>query len=282
MLTVRMLTNEDLDSADRIIRAAYRETRGRLEEMQNHLLLQPDGWFLAVAEEEPVGLVGATNYGTFAYVGLMSVLPERQRQGIGRILMKHVLEWIEQQGCAATLLDASEMGFPLYQALHFVVDDYVGQWRREKDEKVRPMDERVELLHMENVEELANFDALYFGGQRAALLRLLLAKQSSRVFATRDEFGHLSGYLYARERVLGPWVTRTDQNAEVLLTHALANTAFTEAPTVRAPYANKAVGPLLQQYGFREQRALRHMRSGSLPVERKRANIYGQVSFALG
>jgi GNAT superfamily N-acetyltransferase len=276
------MTEEDIESADRIIRAAYKESRGRKEALRNYLLLQPDGWFMAVDGEEPIGLVGATNYETFAYVGLMSVLPERQRQGMGRILMKHVLEWIRQQGCAAVLLDASEAGFALYTSLDFVIDDYVGQWQRERSQRINLVHDRVEVLSLKDVDVLANFDAFYFGAKRAALLRLLLAEQGCTVFATRDESGNLNGYLYARERTLGPWVAHNKWDAEALLVHALATVVFTEALTVLAPHANEVVGPLLERHGFKEQRVLRHMRLGQLQVERRRANIYGQASFALG
>lgn len=54
----------------------------------------PDGWFAACVAGRVIGTVGAVSYGKVALVGFMTVHPDLQRQGIGRMLMEHVLAWL--------------------------------------------------------------------------------------------------------------------------------------------------------------------------------------------
>src|SRR5690348_3176989 len=97
-IVIRALTAADIPAADAIGMAAYgRESRSA--ELARLLRLQPDGWLLAEVEGEPAGMVGATDFGPFAYVGQMGVLPTFQRRGIARALMERLLAWIDERGC---------------------------------------------------------------------------------------------------------------------------------------------------------------------------------------
>jgi predicted N-acetyltransferase YhbS len=284
MLSIRTLTEADLDVADTIIRAAYQVTSSRIEAMRKHLLIQAHGWILATLDTEPVGLVGATNYGPFAHVGLMSVLPTVQRQGIGRVLLSHVLSRLEEEQCATVVLDASESGAALYQHFAFVDEDFVGHWSLERariQNASLPLAGRVLSVGSEHVAELAAFDARYFGADRSSVFSVLLQMHPEAVLVTRDQAGSLTGYLFIQGQTLGPWVAAYADDAEALLTAALASSTL-ETPLVFTPCANTCAADLLQRYGFRMQRKLRHMRRGKPIPLRDRSKIYGQVSFALG
>ena len=124
-LSIRLLADADLARANAILQSAFQRSESWLTDLQLFDKLQPDGVCLACQHEIPLGMVAAIKYPTFAYVGLMGVHQESQRQGVGLALMQHILAWLDQEGVHQVLLDASPLGQPLYEKLGFVARDDV-------------------------------------------------------------------------------------------------------------------------------------------------------------
>jgi GNAT superfamily N-acetyltransferase len=279
-ITLRLLTPADIDDADTILVPAYGVPRSRKRELALYLSLQPDGWRLAREDGRPVGMGGATDFGTFAYIGLMAVHPDAQRRGIATLVLEDLLGWLKQRNCPTVLLDASIPGAPLYLKYGFVDDDKVVQFQQD-DCVLRPRpSERVAPIRADDLPELVGYDTPIFGANRAALFAALLADLPERALLSRDAAGTIDGYLFAQPSVLGPWAAGDAATAEALLAAALA-LPFEERPRTLAPSANTQAAGLLMRYGFSPQRSLRHMRLGE-GVPRQRELIYGQASFGLG
>ena len=85
-ISIRNLSAADIPAADKIVMSAFGQSESRLDEMRRYLEIQPDGWFVAEQAGLLLGMVGAVDYGAFAYIGLMVVWPEFQGRGIGRLL----------------------------------------------------------------------------------------------------------------------------------------------------------------------------------------------------
>ena len=282
-IVIRPMTEADIPVADTIGMAAYgRESRRA--ELARLVRLQPDGWLLAEVDGEPAGMVGATDFGPFAYVGQMGVLPAFQRRGIARTLMERLLRWVDGRGCPVTLLDASDAGYPLYADMGFVVDDGVAQLALTDTPKVDtpvPGRARVDVMRRDDLAEVIAFDTPRFGADRGAVLAAYLADCAGRAFVARGERGEVRAFLFAQARMLGPWVAATPEDAEAVLAHTLA-LPFAGTPLVIAPEAHGAALALLARYGFVVQRTLRHMRRGGEPLLERRRQVYGQASFAIG
>jgi GNAT superfamily N-acetyltransferase len=122
-ISIVPFTGTDLVATDETVRLAYNVPDSRKEPLQRYLTLQPDGAFVAKEHGNIVGFAAALDYGAFAYIGLMSVHPARQKQGIGHRLMEQLLSWLEMRNCPTVLLDATPVGFPLYQQFGFSEDD---------------------------------------------------------------------------------------------------------------------------------------------------------------
>ena len=289
-LSIRTLTKADLEAADVVVREAYNvpsNAPGGKSRLQRYLTLQPDGWFLAVLDGKFVGLVGAIDYGPFAYIGLMSVSPGVQRRCIGRALMTHLIALLDGRACPSALLDATPVGAPLYELFAFIEDDKTAQWHHNIDASFMlpeplysPVARQLSLLQSAEIPDLAAFDKQYFGAPRANVFASLLPDYPQAAFVTRDENGHISGYLFKQARTIGPWVASTPEDAETLLRHVLA-LPFFGAYSINVSVANQHASRLLSHYGFRQQRVLSHMRRGHAPL-RDRIKLYAQTSFALG
>ncbi len=285
-LSIRTLTADDLNAADAVLMAAY-SSPSRKRELARYLALHPDGWLLAELDGALVGVVGATSFGAFAYIGLMAVAPDMQRRGIGRALMERLLERIASWGVTASLLDASDAGYPLYAQLGFVEDDTVSVYARQMPQGITPEDPEDEALapvrpvRPNDLPALVAFDTPRFGANREAVLATYLGEFVDRAFLSADDEGLITGFLLAQRWNLGPWMASTLQGAEALLAAALA-LPFDRPPTALAPAANPHAEQLLRRFGFAPTRTLRHMRLGGSPRLTRRIQMYGQASFALG
>lgn len=277
---IRVLTPADLDTADALLVAAYGGT-SRRDRLASYLVLQPDGWFLALWDGRPAGVAGVTNYGPMAYIGLVGVDPAYQRRGIAMALMRHLLLWSAEHGNPVLQLDASPAGAPLYERLGFVDDGQTVSFMHEGRVLDPPHSERVVPLQAAEIPALVAFDTPIFGADRAAVFELLLAEAPERAFVARGGAGEISGYLFAQSATIGPWAARTAADAEVLLGAAL-RLSYNLGPFVLAPSTNPNTNRLLQRYGFSSNRSLRHMRLGGSGSVGQRELLYGLASFAIG
>ncbi len=278
-IAIRTLSATDIDTADRVNQAAFELPESRAAEIGRYLEIQPDGWFVAEQAGVLLGMVGAVDYGKFAYIGMMAVLPEFQGRGIGRLLMEHILTWLDGRGRPA-LLDATEKGYPLYKKLGFVESDLGCVYALDQPVACAAADRPVYRLELADLDELVAYDTPLFGADRRKVLSVYLRDYPGEAIATRDEQGKISGYFIKREGGLRPWMASDPASAERLVQEAL-RTKLPGKPFVVIPGLNRTGMLLLERYGFSFKRSCRHMQRGSLP-RRQRTHIYSQISYAIG
>lgn len=281
MIEIRLLTPDLVEPADELLMAAFGKPEKRLADLLRNLELQPDGYFLAYEGDDLAGMGGAVDYGEFAYVGLMAVHPRYQRRGVARQLMSHILGWLEKRQTPGALLDASAMGYPLYQAMGFVDVEDAAVYQQPEPVIVPPPPACVQPVLPEDLPDLAEFDRPIFGADRSELLALLLRDFPQRAWLVRDRDGALSGYLFAKGRRLGPWAALRQADADALLLAAL-NAPMEGPPSFVTPASNRQAHWLFLRYGFQRMSACRHMRRGRLPRVERRDLVYAQTSYAVG
>jgi len=280
-ISIRVLSPDDLDIADGIVTSAFGLSGSRIREIRRYFSLQPNRWFLASYRDQPAGVVGATNYGPFTYLGMMTVRKELQRKGIGRAMLQHMLDWTESQGIFFLRLDASDAGFSLYRRFGFEVHDQVLMFHHPDFSPLPDYPQQVRPLKIQDIQALADFDFPIFGADRTSLFHALLKDFPDRGFAVYDASGGMAGYLFAQTRRLGPWAARSARDAAALLQAALT-LPYKGPPLAIAPAANTAASDLLEHYGFHHEFTNRHMQRGRSDIPGQRSAIYGQTSFAIG
>ena len=280
-ISIRVLSPDDLDIADGIVTSAFGFTESRAREIRRYFTLEPNRWFLATYRNQPAGVVGATNYGPFTYLGMMTVCQELQRKGIGQAMLQHMLDWTESQGISFLRLDASEAGFPLYIRFGFEALDQALMFRHPDFSPLPDYPKQVQPLRFQDIQALADFDSPIFGANRAGLFHALLTDFPDRGFAVYKTSGGTAGYLFAQTQRLGPWAARLPRDAEALLQAAMTLT-YQGVPLAIAPETNTAASDLLDRYGFRQVLTNRHMQRGLSIIPGQRTAIYGQTSFAVG
>ena len=281
-ISIRGLTEADIAGAEDVLRSAFGAPGSHTADVRRYLALQPDGWLAAITPQgRLVGMVGAVDYGPFAWVGLMAVHAEAQQRGIGSALLQRLLTWLDGRGTPMVLLDATEAGAPLYRRFGFVEGDRTHRFQHPNYHRLACLPAGVRLVQAEDVPALVEFDTPIFGANRARVLRALLAEFPGRAFWVEDEGGQIAGYLFAQTQRLGPWVAKRPQAAEVLLQAALS-LPYDGAPLVVVPAMNTAAVEQVERFGFQLAGPHRHMRRGGANSPSRRVAIYGQASFALG
>ncbi|MEO9176536.1 MAG: GNAT family N-acetyltransferase [Gaiellales bacterium] len=265
-------TAAELDRVDDLLTIAY-ETSSRRRELELYLAVQPDGWFVIEQDDAPVAVGGCIAYGPFCWLGLVATHPDVRGRGLARRISQHLVEWAREHGCCTVALDASAPGRPVYERLGFETIGWTIELAPDPAE-LRAEGARAKRATPADVDEIVALDPAFFGGDRHVLLRSL----ADPCFVTRDRAGRVGGYLFARERLIGPGMAPDADAAAALVRAALA---LPGSRRLLVP-AESAHLTTLESLGLVEQRRLAHMRLGRLELPGARDRLIAELSFATG
>ena len=280
-LVVTSFSEDDIEAADVVLRAAFNTLYGRRDNLKRYLKLQSGGAFVARNENGVVGFGAAMDFGRFAYIGFMAVDPNVQRNGVGGLVLKTILEWLDARKCPLVLLDASPYGGPLYEKFGFIDSDLTLVLQRKRDVSPEKMSTGSIALTENEFANLVFYDSPHFAADRSLLLHSFFDDYPGRFLISRDARGLIDGYVVAQTRVIGPWVADNPEIAERLLHDALA-LLYEDNPTVFVSARNAQALDILSRYGFEKIRTQRHMFKGK-PIQREReTSIFGQATLGFG
>ena len=279
--TIRPLDPQNFDQANLMLMQAFGNPTNRLSDLQLYHRLQPDGWFAAFESGRLVGTVGAVRYPTFAHVGFMAVHPEYQHQGLGRRLMEFILEDLRKHAVPMVTLDASKSGHPLYLKLGFTERGLVNTFEAPTGGIPLPTGIMVSPITANDLQDLAAVDRVVFGDDRRKVFEALLSLHPGRGFLTRDPAGRITGYLFAVQNRIGPWVVLEPGAAEPLLVAALS-LEYQACPSVVVPQECQAAAELLLKHGFTQLRSGWHMALEGRHPPAQRNLIFSQTSMGAG
>ena len=191
----------------------------------------------AEGEDESAGVIAttvATACGEVGIIGNVIVRADRQRRGLGRLVMERTVAWLNERGVRSVLLDATVDGRPLYRSLGFVqraiswfADASIGELRQ-TTLRERAGDLRASLRPASDLARLAALDAAAFGGDRMGLLARMVLQPGTGLYVADDGDGQPLGYALARPIEgasvgvqIGPWVARDERAATALLRAAI-------------------------------------------------------------
>ncbi len=260
---VRRLTAQDLAAAKALSDAAnWNQTAA---DWARILQLEPDGCFCVEEEDRIVATTTAVCYEKdLAWIGMVLTHPEARRKGFARQAMEAALSWLDSTGVAASRLDATDMGQPLYEALGYRVECDVERWRGEgRGSSPLPQDQPD-----------FDLDLRATGTDRTRILEAL-----APIGCFRAPRGHVMLRPGRVASYLGPCHAETPEDAAPLIDLALAAASGPVYWDLLPD--NAAAADLARKLGFSPFRHLKRMARGQAPPE-QRSLIYGLSGFETG
>jgi len=263
---VRRFEREDIDFAHKMTSTErWNVTRNDIARM---LDFEPEGCFMVDVGGEPVGHVFSITYGTLGWVGLLIVSSKHRRSGIGTVLMEKALGYLQGRKVETVELDAVQEIADLYRNVGFAYE-FDSLRLMGASQKLQPSkSSSVKSIEQEMIEDIAKFDAEYFGGYRGRVLSRLFSENPELSFVSHSD-SHIIGYITCRKAengyVLGPWVCRTGQrqNAEELFATCISRLEPNSKIHVGVPSPNTTAVCMLRNHGFVQSYKSIRMRFGN-------------------
>jgi GNAT superfamily N-acetyltransferase len=262
---IRLMTAADLPFGLRLGRlAGWNQIEA---DWQRFLDLQPDGCFVAERDGNAVGTTVTSIFGPVAWVAMVLVEESLRGRGIGKALLNHALDNLDQRQVPTIRLDATPLGRPLYERLGFAEQFQLARY----EGMVSPTADAVEVQAAapDQWEALAAMDAAVTRTDRRRVLLRLFAEQPESVRLVRNG-GRLEGFLAARPGrravQIGPCIASPQAGA---LLFADAWQCFARQHVfLDIPVANVAATRLADAQGLAVQRHLTRMCRGAPLCER--------------
>ncbi|MFD4371418.1 GNAT family N-acetyltransferase [Streptomyces sp. NPDC058486] len=216
-----------LGATDLLACADLSENRGWLREEHKWGLLLTAGTGYGIDDPDGDGLLACcvvTSYGSeLAAIGMVLVAQRYARQGVGRRLMRHVLE---EAGQTPLTLYATENGQPLYKGLGFTEIGRSEMVKGRFSAAVPAPRVAVRPATAEDLQEVLRLDQEIFGLDRTPLITRLPAFADHLRVAVED--GAITGFAAAwpnmDTHVVGPLIARDTATAQALVASLAADT----------------------------------------------------------
>jgi len=191
-VTLRRMQTEDIAFGMRLKEiAGWNQTA---EDWGRFLAFEPEGCFVALWEGEPAGTVTTVRYGSrFGWVGMVLVLPECRRRGIGTTLLNAGIEYLSVAGVETVKLDATPEGKYVYDRLAFREEYRLDRWQGVCREVSW---DGVRQAEPEDLDRIMAIDESAFGADRRRVLLEMMRGRAGGVLVT--EAGPSTGYAVTR------------------------------------------------------------------------------------
>jgi hypothetical protein len=250
------------------------------QDVENLLIYEPSGCFVAELDGELVGSVTTTKYTQFGWVGMLLVKEKVRRQGIGTKLMKTAIRYLFDNGVVTVRLEADPLGIPLYKHLNFRKECDSLRWYREGTQPTKIAEVRQATLA--DLDLLFVLDRRAFGDDRRRILtRLFECSCFTLVLDNEPERGMLMARNSSHGTIFGPFIADSIVVADKLLQAALG---LQKSPTVLMgiPGTHQRSITLMKQYGFQCKAVLSRMFYGRDPAKGDSRLEYGIGASATG
>jgi ribosomal protein S18 acetylase RimI-like enzyme len=263
MTFFRNMTHEDIASGLMLCR--YAGWNQVSEDWQIFLDLNPTGCRVAFDEAgKVVGTVTTISYDDhFSWIGMVLVLPEKQRQAIGTQLLMEALQLLSNQ--STVKLDATPAGRNVYLKLNFV-DEYRINRMHHDGNSFQPFPpSSVRAMLDTDFPDVFKLDCKVFGADRRGVLERNY-KRAPKYALVAEAKGQISGFCFGRPGYnfdqIGPVIAQRFEEAHNLLLGALSQ-AQRKPIIVDAPDHSPAWTEFLSALGIVVQRPFIRMYRGS-------------------
>jgi N-acetylglutamate synthase-like GNAT family acetyltransferase len=227
--------------------------------------LEPNGSFLLLEEQKPVGIATCIRFGKVGWFGNLIIDPPNRKKGAGSMLVQHAVDYLHAKGVETIGLYAYPHLKEFYGKIGFKADV---DFALLKADKIAPIEASgVHRIEEENLPRIAAFDSLFFGSDRTQLIESIALEEGNTGYYASDR-GHVVGFaaatIYESMAWLGPltcYPGRYDILGK-LVSSILAKTSGRTVYTV-APKTDTVLLDLFASIGFKEEFTVTRMFNGA-------------------
>jgi ribosomal protein S18 acetylase RimI-like enzyme len=258
---------------------SWNYSRKRIERVHHY---EPNGCFVAVVNRKRVGHVFSISYGKVGWIGLMIVDKEHRRTGVGTLLMRRAINYLQNSGVETVKLEAVPKIAGLYRKLGFVDEFDSLRFKKVNERDNQSTNLNVKPLRGNQITETAEFDSRYFGANRTRVLRQLFEDNPELCFTSRKN-SQIVGYIMCYEMEtgyrIGPWICSPHhpKTAKGLILKCVQTIETNAKLYVGVPAVNNTSVKLLQDLGFEL-----YCKSVRMYLGKKHANEHAGFIFSIG
>lgn len=178
-----------------------------VEDFEYMTSLEPNGVFLLMADQKPVGIATCTSYGKIGWFGNLIIDIDFRRKGAGSMLVNHAVDYLRGKSVETVGLFAYPHLKEFYSHLGFRPDMDFALLCAESLGAI----ETAGAIKIEEsrLQKIALFDSHFFGGDRSRLIESIVSEAGNVGYYISDR-GHVVGYIaatiYESMAWLGPLV----------------------------------------------------------------------------
>ena len=275
---LRVLSPEEAPAANAFIKKVGWDHA--LEQSLHYILWSGQGSFCLDLDNQIVATALALKYSDgLAWIGSVVSDPTYQRRGFARRLMNHVMTYL--QGIDSIMLDASTLGFPLYDSMGFQslykINVYSGVPQHfERPPSIRPMT-------ADDLSTVIAMDCDVVGAARPQVFQWLFETGKGYVTTEADA---ITGYTFTKTHAdalrLAAWNARDAAAAEALLqicSNAAAENGY--KLHISIPEPNTHACDMASRHNLTIDRYVTRMVFGKPPPGHM-SDQYGIISFMTG
>ncbi len=267
MTDILPFTNEDLDA---LVHLTPPDWGNIIPAYQQYLLMDICSPFKLISGTEIIGVGAAIDHGMTGWLGHIMIHPAYRSKGYGTLITDFLINFLKKRGVATILLNATELGEPVYAKLGFRPDTQYKFYQKESSSIPELKMNAIVPCTNTYYGQVLELDMLISGEQRSKWIIPHL--NSAMVCLSLDHvrgfyLPHLGdGLIYAIDADAGC----------ALMEHRLQDHAH-----AMVPENNEHAISLLERNHFTAYRTARRMYLGP-PHSWKPESVYNRISGALG
>lgn len=231
---------------------SWNYSRKRIERVHHY---EPKGCFVATVNKKRVGHVFSINYRKVGWIGLLIVNREHRRIGIGTLLVRRAIDYLQNLGVETVKLEAVPEIAGLYRKLGFIDEFDSLRFKKVNKKDNQSTNPNIKPLKENQITETAEFDSRHFGANRTRVLHQLFEDNPELCFISHRNsqiVGYIMCYKTETGYRIGPWICNPHhpQIAKGLILKCMQAIQTNEKLYVGVPAVNNASVKILQDLDF--------------------------------
>ena len=224
------------------------------EDFQFNSMLEPEGCLVIFDDSNPVGIATCISYGKVGWFGNLIVKEETRHKGVGSLLVKHAISFLEGKGVETIGLYAYPNLINFYGDLGFKADEEVGVLHTESINS--SYHETLPKIRKRLFPTITEFDGECFGGDRTKLLASIILEKGNLYYYFPDGkevVGYVAATVYQTMAWIGPLMCRKGNDVEAVeLIRGILGKLEGRTAFAALPKKEKALINTLISAGFKE------------------------------